>query len=263
MLQGDDVRVVDLQLGRVFDRDHALVVRDETRDHVQGRRLARAGTARDEDVHAPEDRGLQKLGHGGAEAPLVLEVLDPKHRVLELTDRQGGAMDCRRPDDGVDAAPVWQAGVDHRVETVDVASGGRDHAPDRFEELVFILETDVRLGQHAAALDEDLVRAVDHDLAHRPVVEETVERAVADCGAKDDVGERRLLLRIERDRILQQELVEVGPHCARERVRVTGRQADVADQREPVAELVGQLVQVTTLACGRLEQVGAPAARRA
>jgi len=40
VLEGDDVRVVDLQLGRVFDRDHALVVRDEAGDDVQGRRLA-------------------------------------------------------------------------------------------------------------------------------------------------------------------------------------------------------------------------------
>ena len=35
VLQGDDVRVVDLQLGGVFDRDHALVVRDEARDDVE------------------------------------------------------------------------------------------------------------------------------------------------------------------------------------------------------------------------------------
>ena len=35
VLESDDVRVVDLQLGRVLDRDHALVVRDEPRDHVE------------------------------------------------------------------------------------------------------------------------------------------------------------------------------------------------------------------------------------
>ena len=45
VFEGDDVRVVDLQLGGVLDRDHTLVVRDEPRDDVQGRRLAGAGPA--------------------------------------------------------------------------------------------------------------------------------------------------------------------------------------------------------------------------
>ena len=40
VLERDHVRVVDLQLGCVLDRDHALVVRDESSDHVEGRRLA-------------------------------------------------------------------------------------------------------------------------------------------------------------------------------------------------------------------------------
>jgi len=33
-------------------------------------------------------------------------------------------------------------------------------------QLVFVFEPDVGLRQHAAPLDEDLVRTVDHDLAH-------------------------------------------------------------------------------------------------
>src|SRR5881227_3177996 len=57
----------------------------------------------------------------------------------------------------VSAAPWMAAGrqarVDHRVEAVDVAPGGRDHAADRLEQLVLILETDIGFGQHAAALD--------------------------------------------------------------------------------------------------------------
>ena len=209
VLQRDDVRVVDLQLRRILDRDHALVVRDEPGDDVQRRRLAGPGAARDQDVHAPEHGGLQELSHGRAQAAFVLEVLDAEHRVLELPDRQRGAVDGGGPDDGVDTASVGQAGVHHRVQPVDVPACGRDHAADRLQQLVLILEADVGLGQYAAALDEDLVRAVDHDLAHRPVVEEAVERPVADRRAKDDVGERRFLLRVQDDSVFHQEAVEV------------------------------------------------------
>ena len=112
---------------------------------------------------------------------------------MNLRIVSAGAVDGGGPDDRVDAAAVRQAGVDHRVEAVDVPPGRGDHAPDRLEQLVLVLEPDVGLGQDAAPLDEDLVGAVDHDLAHRAVVKQAVERSVADRGAQDDVGERRLL----------------------------------------------------------------------
>ena len=119
----------------------------------------------------------------------MLEVVDPEDGVLELADRQRRTVDRGRPDDRVDAAAVRQSRVDHRVEAVDVAAGRSDHAADGFEQLVLVLEADVCLGEHAASLDEDLVRAVDHDLAHRAVVQEAVERSISDRGSKDDVCE--------------------------------------------------------------------------
>src|SRR5207302_92771 len=164
VLEGDDVRVLDLQLRRVLDRDHTLVGRDEPRDDVQRGRLAGSGASGDQDVHAAEYGRRKELGHRRAEAAFVLEVFDAEDRVLELADRQRGPVYGRRPDDGVDAAPVGEAGVDHRVEAVDVAAGRGDHAADRLEQLILVLEANVGLRQHAAPLDEDLVGAVDHDL---------------------------------------------------------------------------------------------------
>src|SRR5258708_27136630 len=84
--------MVDLQLGRVLDRDHALVVRDEAGDHVEGCRLAGTSAAGHEDVHAAEHGGLQELRHGGAEASLPSEVLHAEHGILELADRKRGAV---------------------------------------------------------------------------------------------------------------------------------------------------------------------------
>ena len=136
-----------------------------------------------------------------------------------------------------------------------MAAGRGDHAADRLEELVFVLEANVGLGQHSAPLDEDLVGAVDHDLAHRPVVEQAVERSVADRRAQDDVGKRRLLLRVEDDAVFQQEAVEMGAHGAREGERVAGGEANIANQRKAVAEVVGQLVEVAALPGSRLDEV--------
>ena len=209
VLERDHMRVVDLQLGRVLDRDHSLVVRNETRDHVQSRRLARAGSTGDQDVHAAEHGGLEELGHRGAEAALAGQVFHAQHGVLELPDRQGGAVNGRGPDDRVDAAAVRKPRVDHGVQAVDVTPGGRDHAPDRLQQLVLVLEPHVGLRQDAAPLDEHLVRAVDHDLAHGTVVQKAVERAVPDRGAQDDVGQRGLLLRVELDAVFGEEAIEV------------------------------------------------------
>ena len=96
----------------------------------------------------------------------MLQVVHAEDRVLELADGERGAVDGGGPDDGVDTAAVGQAGVHHGVQAVDVAACGRDHSADRFQQLVFVFEPDVGLCQHAAPLDEDLVRTVDHDLAH-------------------------------------------------------------------------------------------------
>ena len=49
-LEPHPVLLLQLQLGRILDRHDALVLRDRGRERVQHRRLAGAGTARDEDV---------------------------------------------------------------------------------------------------------------------------------------------------------------------------------------------------------------------
>ena len=48
-------------------------------------------------------------------------------------------------------------------------------------------------------------------------------------------------------------------HRAREGERVACRESDVADHREPVAKIVGQLVEVAALPRRRFEDVGTPA----
>src|SRR5205823_9667838 len=49
--EGQPVRLLEPQLGRVFDGDHAFAGVDHLRQGIEHRRLTRAGTAGDDDVH--------------------------------------------------------------------------------------------------------------------------------------------------------------------------------------------------------------------
>ena len=58
-LEPQHVALVEPELGRVLDRDDPLLVRDRRRERVQQRRLAGAGTARDQDVQLRLDAALR------------------------------------------------------------------------------------------------------------------------------------------------------------------------------------------------------------
>ena len=64
----DDVLLVELELGRVLDRDDPLVVGDEAREHVQQRRLAGAGAAGDQDVELCRARSGRGTSSSSASA---------------------------------------------------------------------------------------------------------------------------------------------------------------------------------------------------
>ena len=179
-LERHDVLLAELELGGVLDRDDALVVGDERREHVERRRLAGAGAARDEDVEAGLDAGLQEVEHlrrRGAEAD---EVVDRERRGGELADGEHRPDQRERRDDGVDARAVGQAGVDHRAGLVDAAADRRDDAVDDAHHVVVVLERDVRQLELAAPLDVDLARPVDHDLGDGLVAQQRLERTEAD-----------------------------------------------------------------------------------
>src|SRR6185369_8603264 len=66
-LQPQHVVLVQLQLGRVLDGDDALVGRQVLGKHVQGGRLAGAGTAGDEHVEPATHAGGEEVGHRAGE----------------------------------------------------------------------------------------------------------------------------------------------------------------------------------------------------
>ena len=85
-LQAHDVRLLELQLGRVLDRDDALVGRDVARQAVQQRRLARAGAAADQDV-APRLHGRgEEVHHRRRERAVADQVLELQRLGAEAAD---------------------------------------------------------------------------------------------------------------------------------------------------------------------------------
>ena len=76
-LHAEHVALVELELLRVLDGDDALAVRDERRQHVEQRRLAGAGTARDDDVQAAFDAGPQEADAALVERAELHEVVAP------------------------------------------------------------------------------------------------------------------------------------------------------------------------------------------
>ena len=74
-LQAHDVVLLQLQLGRVFDRDDAMIGMDEARERVQERRLARAGPARDDDVQPRLHGPFHEREHLGGERLVAEQVV--------------------------------------------------------------------------------------------------------------------------------------------------------------------------------------------
>jgi hypothetical protein len=179
-LERDDVLLAELQLGGVLDGDDALVVGDERGQHVQRGRLARAGTAGDEDVEPCLHAGLQEvehLGRGGAEPD---EVVDGERRGRELADGDDGPDQAERRDDGVDTRAIGEASIDHGAGFVDAPADGADDAVDDAHHVIVVLEREVRELELAGSLDVDLPRTVDHDLGDGLVAKERLERPESD-----------------------------------------------------------------------------------
>ena len=215
-LERDDVLLAQLQLGRVLDRDDALVVGDERRQDVEQRRLAGAGAAGDDDVQARLDARAQEVDHLGRRGPEADQVVRRHRRGRELADGDHGPDERDGRDDDVDARAVDEAGVDHRRRLVDAPADRRDDALDDAHHVIVVLERHVGQLDLAAALDVHLARAVDHHLSDRLVAQQRLQRAEAD----DLVGDllehagplgagQRQAFRVER---AAEGLLDLAPH---------------------------------------------------
>ncbi len=118
-LEAHDVRLLQPKLGRVFDRDDPLALRNEGRERIELRRLSRPRAAGDDDVPPDSDTGGEEEGGLIRQATDGDQVFHPHLVLLELADGDGRRLWGDRRDDDVDARAVRKAGVDHRRRLVD------------------------------------------------------------------------------------------------------------------------------------------------
>ena len=200
-----------LQFGGVLDGDDALVVRDERREVVQQRRLARARAADDQDVQAGLHAGLEEVHHlrrAGLEADVVV----PGDRIAaEPPDGHARPVDRQRRNDRVDAGAVGESGVDHRADLVAAAADRADDLVDDVHQVGVVLELDVGQFQSSLAFDVDLPRAVDQDVADVRVGQEELQRSEAE-GLVEDLADQALALGEVEDRLFL--VAELGDEFA-------------------------------------------------
>ena len=135
------------------------------------------------------------------------QILDGERVLGELADGQRAAVEGDGRQHRVDAAAVGQAGVDHGAGLIDAPADTGDDAVDGPTQVLLVREPQVGLVQAATALDEDRVRAVDHDLGDLRVAQQRLQRTVAEDVVDDllrdprAVTGRQRLLRLGQDRL--------------------------------------------------------------
>ncbi len=104
--QADDMRLLQLQFGRVLAGDDALFLVDVVRQAVEERRLAGARTAGDDDVAATRPMILRTSAPAGEMAPNLTSWSSVSLSFLNLRMVSAVAVDGERRRDDVDAAAV-------------------------------------------------------------------------------------------------------------------------------------------------------------
>ncbi len=136
-LQPDDVILLQLQLDGVLDRDDALAVGDERRQHVQQRRLAGAGAAGHDDVEPRLDAGVRAVRPSpgsGCRTPMRSGTLNGSAANFRIVSEE--PLNASGGIDSVDAGAVGQPGVDQRRGLVDPAADARDDALDHATQML-------------------------------------------------------------------------------------------------------------------------------
>src|SRR5213076_3506920 len=100
--QMDDVRLLHLDLLRVFYDGDALAVRDEARQHVEERCLAAAGASGNDYVELRPDEGVERLRRDRRQGTLVDEAAQVEDVLREAADGNIGPLGRGGRNDGLE-----------------------------------------------------------------------------------------------------------------------------------------------------------------
>jgi len=121
-LEADQVRLANVDFGGVLNDQQAIIVGNEVGQDVKQGGLPCTGPATDEDVFPVNNGALQEFGHGFGDGADAYQIVDGKTARIEFADGEGDALDAARRQDGGNAAPVRQAGIEDGLLLGDVIS---------------------------------------------------------------------------------------------------------------------------------------------
>ena len=191
--QAHHMRLLQLKFRGVFAGNDAFVVLDELGEAVEQRRLAGAGTARDQNVATDAADDLQNLRAVRRDRSKFDQLVQGQLVLLELADRQCGAVDRQRRNDGVDAGAVGEPRVADRRGFVDPPADLADDALTDIQQLLIVAETDSGALNAARDFDEYRSGAIDHDVGDVVARQKRFKRAISE-DVVTDVVEQFLLL---------------------------------------------------------------------
>ncbi len=117
------------------------------------------------------DHGRKQFEHGFGERLVLDHLAGGDGLASEAADRQAGAVDGQRRNDGVDARSVGQAGIDHRRRFVHAAAHARNDALDDLHQVRVVFERQAGEFEFAGALNVDAVEAIDQDIGDVGILE--------------------------------------------------------------------------------------------
>src|SRR6516164_3589132 len=207
-LQPHDMRLLQLQFGRILDRHGALDRIDQSRQGVEQSRLAGTGAAGNQDVEPAAGGDLQKRRHLWRNVCLLRHRIEGDRLLREFPDRNARSVDCQRRRNDVDATAVGETGVDERLRFIDASPDpGHDLCRDVHDMLV-VAKPYVGQLELAAALDIDLPWSVDHDVGDRVVLDQRFERPEPEHVGDQYFDELALLDEIQLDLALGQQILD-------------------------------------------------------
>lgn len=167
--QTHHVRVIERQLCRVFNGDHALGRRNVIRHCVEQRRLAGAGATAYQDVAARAHSRIDQRPDLFAHRAQAKQVFRLERIFPELADRHDRPFQRQRRNHHVDAAAVRQARIDHRVGFVQPPADGRKDAAHDAQQVVVVGKAHRNALQNAVARHVHVQVAVDENVFHRRI----------------------------------------------------------------------------------------------
>ena len=171
-----DMRVRQGQLGRVFDRHHALICGNKARNRVEHRGFAAACATTNQDVAALTHGQFQQARHALVQRAELDHILHTQRIAAEFANRDCRPVKRQRLNHHIDAPAIGQAGIHHGSRFIQPAPQWRDDAAHDAQHMGVVGKVKRLLLQHPFARDKHALVAIDQDVFYFGVSHQVIKR---------------------------------------------------------------------------------------